>query len=309
MKKSLIVLALMAAFGAHAQDTTVNSGSTSGSTSGASSGSLSGAAANNTGGSATGGTANSTAIGNQAGAQSGSQSSSGAASDSRSGALGNVVNLNQNVPTEQSIKSSSSSTSTTNGTIENRLSGGYNNTETQNIHYSGTTTVKNVPGIAMSGPASGPCTGASGGLGVAGPGFGVGLNGAKVDDGCTVRENTRILGQLFQSLDSNNPAKAQVQAALMKSMAILEAMNDKIAGDYIKPAPEPKKAEAAPAAPAPKVAEAAPAPAAPKAVEAKTTPVVAQATPIMMPATNLVAPPAKEPTDPYIRARMGLPKL
>ncbi len=230
----------------------------------------------------------------EATAQSGAQSQSGAIAGSQSGALGNIVNIDQRGPVEQTVNSNSTSTNSVkySGTVENRASGGYTNTENTNVHYSGTQTVKNVPGIAMSGPASGPCTGASGGLGVAGPGFGVGVNGAKVDDGCTVRENTRILGQLYQSLDSANPAKAQAQAALMKSMAIIEAMNDKIGADYIpKPVAEPKKAEAP--APAPKVADA-PKPAAVVATSTNTT---------------LVAPPKSEPTDPYIRARMGLPKL
>ena len=255
MKKSLIVLALLAAAGAAtAQDNSASAASQAGSAS-------------------------------QAGASSGSSA---------------AIILNQNTPATQNINSTSTLNGTQNvnenvkysGTVENKASGGYTNTDNTNIHYSGTQTIKNVPGIAMSGPASGPCTGASGGLGVAGPGFGVGLNGAKVDDGCTVRENTRILGQLYQSLDSANPAKAQVQAALVKSMAIIEAMNDKIGADYLpKPVAEPKKAEAPVAAP--KVAAA------------------VAPTPIMMPATNvsLVAPPKAEPTDPYIRARMGLPKL
>ncbi len=285
MKKSLIALCLVAAFGAHAQ-TNVNSGSDSNSASGANSGSTS---------SIQGGSANSTAIGNQAssGSQSGSQS--GANSGSTSGALGNSVTLNQNVPATQTVNSNVSGSTTSNnnttvngtqtqnvkysGTVENRTTGGTVDTINQNVHYSGTQTVKNVPGIAMSGPASGPCTGVSGGLGVAGPGFGVGLNGSSVDDGCTVRENTRVLGQLFQSLDSADPAKASARAALLKSMGIIDAMNDKIAGKYIQPAPEPKKAEAPSAAP--KVAD----------------------------VTALSVAQAGEPTDPFIRARMGLPKL
>lgn len=226
----------------------------------------------------------------EASAESRSQSSSGAIAGSQSGALGNVVVIDQSGPTSQTINSTGKSDANVHysGSVRNEnVSSG---TTTNRVEYSGTQTIKNVPGIAMSGPASGPCTGASGGLGVAGPGFGVGLNGAKVDDGCTVRENTRILGQLYQSLDSANPAKAQVQAALVKSMAIIEAMNDKIGADYLpKPVAEPKKAEAPVAAPK----------------------VAATPTPIMMPATNvsLVAPPKAEPTDPYIRARMGLPKL
>lgn len=286
MKKSIIVLALFAAASgaAFAQDTNVNSGSTSGSNSGATSGSQS--AINS-------GAATTTAIGNQAGAQSNASTQSGAQAGSQSGALGNVVNIDQRGPTSQTINSTGSSTSnnTTNlgggtnntdnvkysGAIENRVSGGTYSTVNENVHYSGTQTIKNVPGIAMSGPASGPCTGASGGLGVAGPGFGVGLNGAKVDDGCTVRENTRVLGQLFQSLDSNDPAKPVAKAALMRSLAILDTMNYKIAQGIMG------TPEAPPEAQPKKVAEVAP-----------------------TPQQAVVTAKAGEPTDPYIRARMGL---
>ena len=116
----------------------------------------------------------------------------------------------------------------------------------QQIHYSGTQTVKNVPALAMSGPASGPCTGSSGGLGVAGPGFGVGGNFAKVDDGCSLRENTRTLGQVFQALDGADPLKADARAALIEGMTALRNMNAKIAAEYAPPAPAPKTAAATP---------------------------------------------------------------
>ncbi len=285
MKKILIVLALFAAGSVFAQDTSSNAGSN------ANSGSSS--------------SINSTAVGNTAvsGSQSGSQS--GATSGSQSGALGNVVNIDQRGPTSQTINSTGTSTSnntntsnstingTTNenvkysGTVTNRTEGGTLDTVNQNVHYSGTQTVKNVPGIAMSGPASGPCTGASGGLGVAGPGFGVGLNGAKVDDGCTVRENTRILGQLFQSLDAANPAKAEAQAALLEGMAIIRNMNAKIGGAYA-PQPAPKQAEAAPTA-------------TPATVKAEA--------PVAMPAPQQIAANDSTITDPFIRQRMGLAPL
>jgi hypothetical protein len=262
MKKSLIALALFASFGAMAQDSSSTSGSQSGSSSN------SGAAA----------------IGNQNAAQSGAQSGSRADSGSVSGAIGNAVILN--VPPQITLSgpnagvqslgadgiatnrvqsqvsggttntlaggTNSTNTNTDNirysGTIENRATGGYNNSSldviNQNVHYSGTQKILSAPPISMSGPASGPCTGTSGGIGVSAPGFGVGLNGAKVDDGCTVRENTRILGQLYQSLDAANPAKAEAQAALIEGMTIIRNMNAKIGGDYAQPAPPPKTAQA-----------------------------------------------------------------
>ncbi len=209
--------------------------------------------------------ASSTSSPNVTSGNSGSESNSSSQSNPNN-ANQQLIQLNTYNPDKQAITSTATSNSTS------RIINEGTATNNQNVHYSGTQTVKNVPGIAMSGPASGPCTGASGGLGVAGPGFGVGLNGAKVDDGCTVRENTRTLGQVYQALDSADPLKAQAREAMMRGMMIIDNMNAKIGGDYQPPA-APKAAEAAPAAAAPKVAN------------------------------------ANEPTDPYVRARMGLPKL
>jgi hypothetical protein len=292
MKKTLIALTLLASFAAFAQDSSSTSGSNSNS----------------------GAAAGANAIGNQNASQSGSSSTSGAASGSVSGAIGNAITVNvppavtlsgpnagvqslgadgiatnrvQSVVSGGTTSTLAGGTNSTDnikysGTIDNKASGGYNNTSTSlsqdNVNYSGTQTIKNVPGIAMSGPASGPCTGNSGGVGIAGPGFGVGLNGAKVDDGCTVRENTRVLGQLYQSLDAANPAKAEAQAALIEGMMVIRNMNAKIGGDYAQPAP--KQAAAQVVQPAP----------------------VASLPPI-----RTVAAAPSEPTDPYVRARMGLP--
>lgn len=55
-----------------------------------------------------------------------------------------------------------------------------------------TTTVKNTPGFAMSGPASGPCNGASGGLTLVGPGFGGGVNASVESANCNGRETSRV---------------------------------------------------------------------------------------------------------------------
>ncbi len=269
MKHSLIVLALLAAVGAHAQSTS-NSNST----------------------------AASSPVVNTSSGNTASQSDSMSVSNPNNQA-NQQIQLNTYTPERQSVTSTATSNSTQRVINEGVA------TTNQNVHYSGTQTVKNVPGIAMSGPASGPCTGASGGLGVAGPGFGVGLNGSKVDDGCTVRENTRTLGQIYQALDSADPMKQAARDAMMSGMSILANMNAKIGGDYAPPKAEPKKvADAAPVAtPAPVVQAAAPAP---QPAASKPAPVAA--TPVMMPATNvsLVAPPPAPVTDPYIRARMGL---
>ncbi len=127
---------------------------------------------------------------------------------------------------------------TTDGTTTQRLEGGTNSTvrninegtSTQRVEYSGTQTVKNVPSIQMSGPASGPCTGVSGGVGVSGPGWGVGFNGSAVMDDCRLRENTRVLGMAMQSIDGNaNPQeRGEVTVLFMDAVRNLAAYNTTI---------------------------------------------------------------------------------
>jgi len=188
MKHTILVLALLASFGAGAQEAT---------------------------------------------AQSQAQSAAGAEATSQSGALGNVVVIDQSGPTSQTINANSTSSQTYSGKVENHVSG--TTTEHSNVHYSGTQRLKNVPGIAMSGPASGPCTGASGGLGLAGPGWGLGLNGAKVEPTCVVRENVRVIGMAMQSLDGNAypQEKGELMLLMMDAVRGLGAMNSAIIGDNI----------------------------------------------------------------------------
>ena len=65
-----------------------------------------------------------------------------------------------------------------------------------NVRYSGTQKIKNTPDASIGGPASGPCNGFSGGIGVSVPGFAVGANTSTVDPGCTARETARIAAML-----------------------------------------------------------------------------------------------------------------
>ena len=113
-------------------------------------------------------------------------------------------------------------------------------TLTEHVHYSGSQTLKNVPAIAMSGPASGPCTGISGGLAVAGAGFGVGVNGSTVMDDCRLRENTRVLGMAMQSVDGNaNPAqRAELMSLFMDAARGLAAYNRQILQNAVKEEPK-----------------------------------------------------------------------
>jgi hypothetical protein len=135
-------------------------------------------------------------------------------------------NLNQSGDTTQRVISS--------GGVENynEVGGGTNNTNfsQENIHYSGTQTVKSAPAIAMSGPASGPCTGQSGGVAVSGLGWGVGANGSTVMDDCRLRENTRVIGMGMQSIDGNtHPAeKGEAMVMFMDAMRGLAQYNNTI---------------------------------------------------------------------------------
>ena len=254
MKKALLSICLLAAFGAHAQDS--NSTSQSGSQAGSNS--------------------DATATGNINASQSNSASGSRADSGSTSGAVGNTVIFNPSsagataqgaggIPTTRVINQqdgtttqNSNMTATTraeqilsggatntdnvkySGQIDNNTSGGTNNTSANfsqaNIHYSGTQTINNVPGIAMSGPASGPCTGNSGGLGLAGPGWGVGLNGSAVMADCRLRENARVLGMGMQSLDgaANPQEKGELTVLFMDAMRGLAAYNNTIIANEVK---------------------------------------------------------------------------
>ena len=246
MKKTITAIAVLLAMAGASAQTNVDSTSGSNSNAGANSGSASAVI----GGSATGGQANSTAIGNQAGAQSQSGSQSGSVSDSRSGALGNVVNIDQSGPTSQTINATNSSTSTAtlnghttedvniknSGVVEQRSSGGTVNYSRQDVNYSGSQTIKNVPSIAMSGPASGPCTGASGGVGLAGPGWGFGLNGSAVMLDCRLRENTRVLGMGMQSLDggANPQEKGEATVMFMDAMRALSEYNKSLYAAEVK---------------------------------------------------------------------------
>jgi len=253
MKKHLLALSLLAAFAVNAQ-TTVDSTSGSNSNAGAQSGSAANLSSQNSGNTSV------TATGNEAQSGSVSDSRSGATSGSRSGAMGNSVYVDQRGPVSQTVNATNnlSATNTSNetvnshstvdgrttqdlnvhnsGVVEQRASGGYTNTTNENINYSGTTTVKNVPSIAMSGPASGPCTGASGGLGLAGPGWGLGLNGSAVMVDCRLRENTRVLGMAMQSVDSgaNPQEKGELMVMFMDAARALSEYNKSIYAAEVK---------------------------------------------------------------------------
>ena len=235
MKKTLIAIAMLTAFAASAQqDLSAQSGSSSQSAAGAQSGSV--AAGNvivfnpgTAGATATGaGGIPTTRVINQTDGTSRIESVQSGTTTSNQNVNGTTTanqNVNGTVTNNDNIRYS--------GVVENRASGGTYNVSTDNVNYSGTQTIKNVPGIAMSGPASGPCTGASGGLGLAGPGWGLGLNGSAVMVDCRLRENLRVIGMAMQSLDgaANPQEKGEATVMFMDDLRVLHRYNQKIAGE------------------------------------------------------------------------------
>lgn len=247
MKKTLTIIALaLASMGASAQqDLSAQSSAQSGSQAGAQSGSV--AAGNvvifNPG------TAGATATG-AGGIPTTRVINERSGTDRTEQVLSGTTTSNQNANVTSRAEQILSGTTTANenvkysGVIENRSSGGTFDVVNQNVNYSGSQTIKNVPSIAMSGPASGPCTGASGGVGLAGPGWGLGLNGSSVMVDCRLRENTRVIGMAMQSLDgaANPQEKGELTVIFMDSVRALAGYNDKIISDEkITPRAKPVK--------------------------------------------------------------------
>jgi len=145
----------------------------------------------------------SAAHGQTAIAGAGSQSQSGAQAGSSSGSQA-IINMPSN-PADTSATVTTNSTSNASQLIRQEVSGSQ--------------TLKNVPNIAMSGPASGPCTGWSGGLAIAVPGGGGGVNFAKPDPGCEDRETARLYGMLGEKdkalmILDNSESMLRTQAAM-----------------------------------------------------------------------------------------------
>lgn len=101
------------------------------------------------------------------------------------------------------------------------------------IDYSGGYSIKSAPGVVLGGPASGPCNGASGGMGLSVMGGGGAFNFSKVDEGCEERETARMLHMIGKTNDAD---------ALLKSGDVWQR--------HVKRQQEqqPKKAEATPVA-------------------------------------------------------------
>jgi hypothetical protein len=178
-----------------------------------------------TGGAATGGTASSgvsSASGGQGGTAAGGASYSsggnvGSVSTGGSSAQTGDVTVNYNVPATAMGKSGL-------GVGVDPTTGHVMTDNT--VNYQGSYKIKNTPDVNVGGPASGPCNGFSGGLGVSMAGFSVGANASTVDEGCSARETARVAAMvgrmdIANAILDNLPI---VQAA-MKAQAAREALS------------------------------------------------------------------------------------
>jgi hypothetical protein len=108
------------------------------------------------------------------------------------------------------------------------------------VTYQGSYKLKNTPDVSVGGPASGPCNGFSGGIGVSMAGFAIGANTSTVDEGCSARETARIAAMI---------GRMDVANAILDNLPIvLAAMKAKAARDALalssRPSPTPAAAPA-----------------------------------------------------------------
>lgn len=97
-----------------------------------------------------------------------------------------------------------------------------------NVHYSGSQKLKNTPDVGVGGPASGPCNGFSGGVGVSVPGFAIGANASTVDKGCEARETARVAAML---------GRMDIANAVLEHISVVEeALKAKAERDAVKQA-------------------------------------------------------------------------
>lgn len=83
---------------------------------------------------------------------------------------------------------------------------------TTRIVQSGTSRIESAPALVVTGPASGPCTGVSGGAGLSWMGGGFGFNAASIDHNCTLREGVRVLLTMLPVLSGEDQAAARAMA-------------------------------------------------------------------------------------------------
>jgi hypothetical protein len=221
MKPSLWLVAVALAIATATPLALADSTSTANGGAGGAGGSAAGGTA--TGGAATGGTASNTtsgvssASGGQGGASYASGGNVGSVSTGGSSAQTGDITVNYNVPGAPTGKAGL-------GVGVDPATGHVMTDNT--VNYQGSYKLKNTPDVNVGGPASGPCNGFSGGLGVSMAGFSVGANASTVDEGCSARETARIAAMvgrmdIANAILDNLPI---VQAA-MKAQAAREALS------------------------------------------------------------------------------------
>ena len=82
------------------------------------------------------------------------------------------------------------------------------------VTYGGSYKVKNTPDVSVGGPASGPCNGFSGGIGLSMAGIGIGANASTVDEGCSARETARVAAMI---------GRMDVANAVLENLPIVQA--------------------------------------------------------------------------------------
>ena len=183
------------------------------STSGGGTGGAGGAAA---GGTATGGTASNNISGVSKGGQGGS--STVGTSSATGGSVGSVstggsnaqlgdITVNYNLPSTTVPMGKAGlgvGVSADTGAIVTENS----------VTYGGSYKLKNTPDVSVGGPASGPCNGFSGGVGVSMAGFAIGANASSVDEGCSARETARIAAMI---------GRMDVANAILDNLPIVQA--------------------------------------------------------------------------------------
>ena len=240
MRKSLLALTIALAFSAHAQDVlaqaAVGTGGAGGAGGAAQGGTAAGGAATNSNSlTTTGGTGGQATSGTGGSAAGGSASATGV----QTGAINSTGNNQAAEVTVNYI------TPVSPGGLKGLAAGvdpesGHFVNDT-NVRYSGTQKIKNTPDASIGGPASGPCNGFSGGIGVSVPGFAVGANTSTVDPGCTARETARIAAML---------GRMDIANAVLENTAVvqeaLKAKAARMAAAEPPPTPTPTVAPARP---------------------------------------------------------------
>ena len=216
-----------------------------------------GAGGSATGGAATGGTASnitsgvSSASGGQGGSAQGGSSNATGGNSNATGGNSNATGGSSNAQLgDVTVNYNSPSVPMGKGGLGVGVDPTTGHVVTDNtVTYQGSYKLKNTPDVNVGGPASGPCNGFSGGLGVSMAGISVGANASTVDEGCSARETARIAAMV---------GRMDIANAILDNLPIVQAaMKAKGAREALA---LPPKSEETPATTAPAQSSPAPVP-------------------------------------------------